>query len=174
MSQTTPSEVYEKLRGLLSYDPETGEFRWLASRRNGKGLIPGSINGDGYLQIQTGDETYKAHRLAWLYVHGVWPAKQLDHINGIRTDNRIANLREATNAENGQNRAIARNNRSGHKGVTADKRSGKWKAYIKINKRMKHIGYFHNLDDAVAARVKAKAELHTFHPSDPTKESNNA
>jgi hypothetical protein len=157
----------ERLRELLSYDPDTGFFRWVV-KRNGVPVGPEirSVDKEGYVQIRVDQRKYYAHRLAWLYVHGRWPADQLDHISGIRSENRIANLREATNAENGQNCVVRRNNASGHPGVSWDKQCGKWRARIKVNRKGIHLGKFDNIGDAIAARAKAKAELHRFHPTD--------
>lgn len=109
----------ETLRALLDYDPETGVFtnRFRRSHRAPKGCAVGGRNGPGYTLIRLNGRTYLAHRLAWLWVHGRWPADQLDHINGIRNDNRISNLREACNAQNCANRRVHKNNRIGVKGV---------------------------------------------------------
>ena len=160
-------DVLAVIRGLLSYDPETGVFRWL---KGGHGIVSGAaagaIGGGGYLQFRIDGRKHYAHRLAWLYVYGRWPEDQIDHINGIRSDNRIANLREATRAENQQNRAIQRNSTSGAIGVNWHKRNKKWRAEIKKHGKRTHVGYFDSIEDAVAARIKAKAEIHTFQPFD--------
>ena len=96
----------EMLRSLLSYDPETGEFRWRISRgRVSVGDIAGSHpNRVGYLRIMLGDVEYRAHRLAWLYIYGKWPELVIDHIDRNKTNNRIANLRDVSHAENMRNR----------------------------------------------------------------------
>lgn len=160
----------ERLRELLSYDPETGLFRRKVALCNSVkvGEIAGGDDGQGYIKIRVDGKLYKAHRLAWLYVNGVWPEDELDHINGLRPDNRIANLREATHAENGQNRAIPRNSTSKHHGVGRDRRSGKWRARIKSRGVEVTLGYFENIEDAVAARANAKAEMHPFQPAERT------
>ena len=156
-----------RLRELLSYDPNTGIFCWQVSRGSGKrGLRAGRKNDEGYIEISIDSRFYKAHRLAWLYVHGCWPAEQMDHRNGVRTDNRIANLREATHAENQQNKAIHRNNTSGHPGVYWNKQSRKWQVQMRNAGRFLHLGYFDDFADAVAARVRAKAALHSPHPTE--------
>lgn len=157
-----------RLRELLSYDPETGIFRRLVSTsRNAKaGDVAGGLNSEGYVRISVDGSSYRAHRLAWLYVHGVWPSDQLDHWNGVRNDNRYKNLREATNAQNQQNYGIPKSNSSGHVGVSWHKGHRKWLARIKLGGHQRYIGHFANIEDAVAARAKAKAELHTFHPTD--------
>lgn len=166
-----PSDLTAKrLRELLDYDLETGTFRRKVSLCNSVkvGDTAGDHDGQGYLRMKVEGRQYKAHRLAWLYVHGCWPAKELDHINGVRSDNRIVNLREATTAENGQNRTIPRNNTSNHHGVGWDKRSNKWRARIKFGGRDFSLGSFSKIEDAISARAKAKAEMHRFQPTERT------
>ena len=109
-----------ELRRLLSYDPKTGDFRWRVSRGGGvrAGDLAGTLHSGGYWQIYVNNRLYLAHRLAWLYVYGKWPDKGIDHKNGIRTDNRICNLREATASQNGANKGRLTRNTSGFKGVS--------------------------------------------------------
>ena len=116
---TTPTRqelTAEKLRELLHYDPDTGIFtrKVRTANRVQVGDAAGCQNGHGYLLIMVQSRLYRAHRLAWLHTHGVWPEDQLDHVNRIRTDNRIDNLRAVTNKQNGQNRSTQSNNTSGH------------------------------------------------------------
>ena len=157
----------ERLRELLSYDPATGVFRWKVKKaqRINVGDIAGSLNSKGYLLIRIDNRNYRAHRLAWLHVHGEWPKNQLDHRNGVRPGNWIENLREATQAENNQNLALRRDNKSGHPGVGWSVRSHKWEAHIRVSGRKHHIGYFDHISDAVNARADAKADLHKFQPT---------
>lgn len=145
----------EKLRELLSYCLETGIFRWRVDRRGGAkaGSVAGRISSHGYQEIKINGKLHHAHRLAWLYVHGVWPSDQIDHINRVRTDNRIANLREATSAENSRNRSKYGNNTSGHVGVTWCKREQRWKAQIQHEGKMINLGYYDLKEDAIAARI---------------------
>ena len=165
MSQTELTA--ERLRELLSYDPETGVFRWIKARRAVTvGAIAGGEDGNGYLRIKINETKHLSHRLAWLYIHGEWPAQQMDHINGVRHDNRLVNLRQATPGENQQNVSAHRNNPSKQLGVDWYKPRNKWRARIKINRKETYLGIFEKLEDAVAARAKAKAELHTFQPFD--------
>lgn len=157
----------ERLRELLSYDPETGLFRWRVSRGRAKaGMSTGYVNNEGYSLIGIDQRLHKAHRLAWLYVHGVWPTDQLDHINNIRHDNRIANLREATNAENGQNRVKRVDNTTSKTGVCWYIKYNCWQARITVMGKRIHLGYFAKWEDAVDARTKAKSEHHKFNPAD--------
>ena len=112
MTDSKQELTAERLREVLAYDPDTGVFTWKArtspfSRVN-VGDVAGNLRRDGYIEICVDGRKHQSHRLAWLYVYGEWPADQIDHINGIRTDNRIANLREANNAENHHNLRKAR------------------------------------------------------------------
>ena len=140
-----------RLRDLLDYDPQTGAFIW---RRNC--ARAGHTDKRGYVYIQIDGRSYGAHRLAWLYVHGVWPGKMIDHGNAIKNDNRIANLEDVTNARNMQNiRAANSNSSSGYRGVCLV-RSGRWQADITRNGRKHWLGYFATALDAHAAYVRAK------------------
>ena len=154
-----------RLRELLSYDPETGVFR---RKTSAGGVAIGSIAGNddwnGYRRIRVHPHSHMAHRLAWLYVHGEWPKHEIDHINGVRDDNRIANLREATPAENQQNRARSRNNKSGFTGVSWHRQSNKWRAKIKVNRKVIWLGGFPDPESAAAAYAAAKANLHQYNP----------
>jgi hypothetical protein len=152
----------EALRELLAYDPETGEFVWLKSPRNSvpKGAVAGSLNGRGYTCITALGKVYRAHRLAWLHVYGSWPADDIDHINGEPTDNRIANLREATRSQNQANSRIRKDNSSGSKGVIWERRRQKWEAQIRVNGKRRHLGYFTCKEEA--ARAYAAAAKQAF------------
>ena len=158
---TTPANelTAEKLRMLLHYEPATGIFtrKVRTSTRVKVGDVAGCLNsGDGYLQIRLQSQRYKSHRLAWLYVYGVWPEDQIDHINRIRTDNRISNLREVSHKQNHQNRSKSSHNTSGHSGVSWYKQKSRWRAQITHNQKDIHLGLFTNLEDAIAARKAAE------------------
>lgn len=151
----------ENVRELLSYDPETGVFTWLttASNRRKQGQIAGCIcKRGGYVLIGYKGRIYGAHRLAWLYVHGSWPDRYIDHVNGNPTDNRIANLRLATPAENQRNRRRQNNNTSGYKGV--HRHQGMWRARIAVNGRHISLGLYHNPEDAHRAYAIAAERYH--------------
>jgi len=153
------------LTEILDYDANTGVYTRLTSYRQYKiGDRVGCINSDGYRQIKIKGKIYLEHRLAWLYVYGYLPTQQIDHRNGIKDDNRIGNLREATHSENQQNRGTHKNNSSGYTGVSFHKASGKWKAYIQKDGKLVHLGYHATPELAYATHLKAKAELHTFNP----------
>jgi len=156
----TKTITQDRLKALVSYDPKTGIFRWnMARRRCRPGDVTGCRMKQGYIAIRLDDVLYTAHRLAWLYVTGEWPKEQLDHINGDRSDNRIANLREATNAQNAQNRK-RRDNKTGFTGV--NKENNRWKAEIKVNYKKIRLGLFDTPEEAHAAYLKAKHGLHPF------------
>lgn len=151
----------ELVKEHLDYDPLTGIFLWKkpTNRNVIKGVVAGATDGLGYRTIAILGKRYMAHRLAWIYVHGTLP-KQIDHINMVRDDNRIANLRPATNAENNWNRKVQSNNRSGYKGVTYHKQTKKFHAKICANGIKKSLGYYGTAEEAHQAYVKASGELH--------------
>jgi len=157
----------ERLKELLNYDPETGIFVWKTKRgRCPAGAIAGSPNVDGHIKIRIDYNYYLAHRLAWLYVYGEFPASCMDHANRCPSDNKISNLRPATFKENQQNRKINKNNKSGHAGVYFDKFNLKWRAHIAVNSESISLGSFSTKDEAIKARREAKKKLHTFNPED--------
>lgn len=102
--------------------------------------------------------SYKAHRLAWLYIYGEWPSDQIDHINHIRTDNRIKNLRDASSYENSKNQSIPKNNTSGVLGVGWNKLGRKWRSNISVNGKRLHLGCFDYFIVACAVRKEAELE----------------
>lgn len=153
------------LKHRLKYDRSTGVFVWRNPskyRPEYKGRPAGSVDGRGYVQITIDGVGYKAHRLAWLYVHGVWPESLLDHKNGDRADNRLANLRPATHRVNAENRRTAR---SGHAigllGVVWRKRNQKFEARISVDKKYRYLGLFDTAEAAHQAYVAAKRQHHT-------------
>ena len=153
----------ERLKERLHYNPETGVFTRVKTVRNAVkvGDVAGTIDHYGYRKIQIGGKIYSAHRLAWLYVHGVWPANQIDHINGTRDDNCFANLREATIGENQHNRRNARSdNKSGFLGVSPD--YGKYRAQIGHHGKKIYLGAFLTPELAHSAYVEAKRKIHQF------------
>ena len=151
----------ERLKELLNYDPATGIFTWRVAARNSIriGQQAGTPHPRGYMIIGIDDSRFKAHRLAWLYVHGEMPPAELDHINRIPNDNRIANLRLADRYTNTQNTGMQKNNTSGYRGVSWHKSQRKWRARISIRGKMNELGYFHSKDDA-AKRYEEVARVH--------------
>jgi hypothetical protein len=150
-----------RLRELLRYNPETGEFRWLkrVNQFARVGRIAGGVNKfGGYLHISVGGRAYLAHQLAWLYMTGEWCRPMIDHRDGNRLNNRWNNLRRATRSQNNANTPRQRNNLSGFKGVGL--RSGrKWRARICKNKRRHTLGTFSTPQAAHAAYVAAARRL---------------
>jgi hypothetical protein len=150
----------ERLRELLAYDAKTGLFTSLTKRGNqAAGAIASSVDGKGYIRVKLDGRDYRAHRLAWLYTYGVWPRDQIDHIDMVRTNNALLNLREATNSLNNANRGVARNNKSGLKGVRFDVGRRKWRAEIKKNGSAIHLGRFATAGEAATAYAAA-ASIH--------------
>jgi hypothetical protein len=145
----------ERLRELLHYDPETGLLTWRVSRGSSRaGDVAEGLDGRGYRRVRVDRSLYYAHRIAWLWMTGEWPADHIDHINGIPGDDRWANLRLATNAQNTANGGRRVTNKSGFKGVWWHKPTSKWRAAIMASGRSKHLGLF----DCPAAAHAAYAE----------------
>jgi hypothetical protein len=156
-----------ELKELLHYDPLTGVFTNACQRgtRGASGAVTGSVDRKGYVLIRVKSKSYFAHRLAWLYTHGVFLVADTDHIDRCPTNNRIANLRPATRSENCQNTKIHKDNTSGYKGVGWHKQQAKWQAQIMINGKRSRIGLFTNLADAAAAYAAAAVRLHPYRPA---------
>jgi hypothetical protein len=148
-----------ELKELLHYNPDTGIFTWLVNKAKTikAGSVAGTLTSSGYIHIKIDYKLYKAHRLAWLYVHGKFPEHHTDHINGIRNDNRIVNLREATFSQNIMNSKTQTKNTSGYKGVSFNIGKNKFESYVSFNHKKIHIGLFDTAKEANEARkVKAK------------------
>lgn len=149
-----------RLKELLSYNEKSGEFVWKISRgRNAKiGDLAGCKNLNGYWIIGVDHRPYRAHRLAWLFVFGLWPKADIDHINGVRTDNRIGNLREATRSENLANKKCQSNNRCGVKGVYLH-HDGRFRAQVRMNGKNIHLGLFDTAEQANSAYFEKAKQL---------------
>ena len=145
------------LKNFLNYNINTGIFTWKQKRgsRICVGDIAGSTSRFGYRCIKLFGTQYKAHRLAWLYVHGRFPIEQLDHIDGNRSNNILLNLREVTPLENQRNRKRNKNNKTGFTGVRWITDCSKWTAQIKISGECIVLGYYTDIISAVIARKKA-------------------
>lgn len=162
-------DVRAMMMALYRYDAETGIFLRVARQTRSRQIVPldhpveaGTFK-DGYLRISLFGKSFYAHRLAWLFVHGRWPKDQLDHINGDRSDNRISNLRECTDAENRQNWTRPKsNNPHGLIGVNWHAGANKFSAQIQINRKQKHLGLFETAEEAHSAYLAAKRSLHSF------------
>lgn len=154
----------DRFRELLSYCPHTGEFRRQVDKpHSAAGTIAGRVDEFGYRHITIDYTRYKAHRLAWFVTHGVWPGPQVDHIDGNPANNSIANLRPVVAAENGQNRQGAnKNSKSGLLGVVWHTAASKWMATISVDRKQRYLGLFPTAEQAHAAYLAAKRELHPF------------
>lgn len=150
----------ERVLGALSYNPETGVFSWRCASRNTKvGAEAGHIDDEGYRLIGLDGRVYRAHRLAWLVVHGQWPSKVIDHINGNRLDNRAANLRDVSISENHQNQANPKC-ANPYLGVSWQESRKKWRADICVGRVQRTIGRFDTKEAARDAYLEAKRQLH--------------
>lgn len=165
----------EQLRQLLRYDPETGKMFWLPrpremfptqrsfntwnSRFAGKEAFT-AITKEHYRFGTIFGHPFRAHRVAWAIYYGKWPDEFIDHKNGDTEDNRLENLREASNAENMQNAGRPSHNTSGYKGVSFYKPYQKWKASIRAFGKQVHLGYFDAPESAHAAYCEAAKQYH--------------
>lgn len=165
----------ELVRQLIRYEPETGNLYWLPRPESMfdaprdaiafNGRFAGreaftAIGSHGYKNGRVLGCTLLAHRLIWALETGHWPKDQIDHVNGIRTDNRIENLREASNSQNSMNQGVRADNTSGHKGVCWHSGAKKWRAYINLNGKRTHLGFFSCARMAGAAYAKANKTMH--------------
>ena len=162
-----PLPTAEEVRALLDYDPATGIFRWrkATARRVRVGDVAGTKKSDGYLVIGVNCGYYPAHRLVFLYVCGTWPTGQVDHVDGNRLNNRIANLREVSHSANQHN--VAKRKRptsSKYLGVHWATKPGGWVAQICRDGKKHYLGLFATQELAYGAYLRAKA---VFHPTQP-------
>ena len=152
----------ERLKELVSYNPETGVFVWISNNgmKAKAGNIAGRIGAYGYSVFSVDGRVYFAHRLAWLYINGEFPRNNIDHLNGVRDDNRIANLRDVTQQINCQNHRKQNGNKKELIGACFDKATGKYKAQIMHNGVNFHIGRFDTQEQAHMAYVETKRSIH--------------
>ena len=159
-------EIAQEIKNSLSYDSDSGILTWKWRDSKPKnvnvafaGKRAGSLNSTGYRSIRIEGIDYKEHRITWVLKTGSWPKDQIDHINGVRDDNRWENLREATESENKRNQRKARGS-SGVVGVFWEKNAKKWRSQIKPRGKIIHLGLFENKEDAVKARRAAEKEYY--------------
>lgn len=157
-----------KLSEILTYDPLSGSLFWLHriyarpsinSQLSGKPALH-SLTKDGYRHGKILGRTYLAHIVIWAITKGAWPDHEIDHKNGIRSDNRIVNLRRASSSQNSMNSKMYKNNKTGLKGVVFHRQSGKWRARISSNKKSTSLGLFSTPQDAHEAYKIASKEMH--------------
>jgi hypothetical protein len=163
MTNTKSLPSIDYLRQRLRYEPETGKLFWLdyegmpkrwRTRFAGKEAFTAD-DGEGYLRGGIDTHLFRAHRVAWALHYGEWPDDQIDHINGVRDDNRIINLRVVGILDNNRNKAMHSNNTSGVTGVVWYKPYCKWQTRIKVNGRTLFLGYFDSFEEAAAVRKEA-------------------
>lgn len=146
----------DRLRELLSYNPETGIFVWTKPRR---GVVVGAECGrlsvHGYREFRVDRVLYRASRMAVLYMTGEMPVVDVDHINRVRDDNRWINLRPCNASQNAANTIAKPSNKSGVKGVSFDAGRQKWLAQVRIKGKKTNLGRFDSLEDAALAYKKA-------------------
>ena len=148
----------EIARRLLRYDTASGELFWKVApcRRMKAGDRAGSPDRHGYIAVRINHKSYRAHRLAWLIHYGVLPDKEVDHIDGDRRNNSIANLRCVDSTENHKNYAVTDRNKSGCVGVSFDTDRSSWVSRITTHKKTIWLGYYHSFFDAVCSRKSAE------------------
>ena len=142
---------------ILSYNPETGEFKRLDGRKKCETT-------SRYKSIMVAGVRVASHRLAWAMHYGKWPDLFIDHIDGDTLNNCITNLRQCTSSENYQNRKLCKFNKFGFTGVSFHKATGKFVAQIQVDKKRKHLGIFNTAEEAAEAYRKSKRMLHHFQP----------
>ena len=150
-----------RAKHLFHYDCETGVFTWRncgLKKLNGQPTAT-SVGSHGYHQIYADGKMYVAHRVAWLYANGKWPKGYIDHVNGVKTDNRICNLREASQSLQNGNTKRRKSNRSGFKGVDFKVSHKKWRARIAFQGKHRLLGYFKTPELAHAAYRSAAREV---------------
>lgn len=152
----------ETLKRLVHYDPLTGFFTWLSPTNRGvkTGSRAGTVNGSGYRQIGINGKIYKEHRLAWLYVYGEFPDKDIDHLDRNPLNNSINNLRLAERSENQYNRSKPSGGKNPEKGVRLDPKNGKWRVCGSRNKKPVWLGYYDDLELAVLVISEFREKYH--------------
>lgn len=148
----------ERLKELLDYNPETGVFvnRVRRNNRAKAGDVTGCVGSCGYKRIQINGKLYLSHRLVFLYMEGYLPEHFVDHIDRNKLNNRWSNLRHVNHQCNLRNTGNHCSNKSGVKGVCLDKRNNKWKAYIKLDSKLRNLGHFNDFLEVVCHRLAAE------------------
>lgn len=169
--------TYHIARQIINVDFETGKLFWLprtpdffqtknhCAAWNARHAYDEAFtirHTKGYLTGRVLGQKYRAHRVIWLLATGAWPVDQIDHINGVRTDNRLVNLREATPSDNMRNMCVPRHNTSGVIGVSWCEQDQRWRARMHLGAKSLHLGQFRDIEDAIAAR-KAAEKFYNFH-----------
>jgi hypothetical protein len=150
-----------RARELFSYDPATGELRNLVNRKWAHaGALAGHLRrDDGSLRARIDGRRYQVDQVVWLVAYGAWPASLIGHINKVRSDNRLSNLRLSSRGESLRNAKLHKNNSSGFTGVSWEARRKLWLATIGVDNRAVYLGHFKDKDEAAAAYERARARL---------------
>lgn len=153
--------THDYLLSILDYNKLTGVFTWKVNKHRAyAGDVAGCENNSGYIKIGINNHEYRAHRLAWFYVHGKWPTSDIDHIDMNKSNNAISNLRLASKTENRQHVGIRKHNKCGFKGVWFDEKRKHFRVEIKNNKKRIYLGSFATPEEAHAAYCEAAKKLH--------------
>lgn len=153
----------ERLKELLHYDSETGEFTHKIRRAGVKyGSLAGTQHSEGYSMIRIDKTAHYAHRLAWLYVYGLHPKQQIDHINGVKADNRLRNLRDVSQSANQQNMKGPRKSKKDGQPLGVRSRNNRFSAIFTINGKQTWIGTYCTADLAHQAYLQAKKDNGMF------------
>lgn len=152
----------ERLKNLLTYERTTGLFYWKTSKGGAKkGKAAGTIMKSGYRYIGIDRRSYRAPRLAWLYIYGTFPVNEIDHIDGIKDNNGINNLRDCTRKQNSENKKAYKSSQTGFIGVSYREDAKKYIARVMHNGKNYHLGYFITKDLAIKEVAKKRRELFT-------------
>ena len=141
----------EQVKNLFNYNSKMGTITWTSGKFTGKEA--GWISNAGYRKVCIFGRDYQAHRIVWLYHNGYFPENGLDHINRNKSDNRIENLREATQSCNMINTGVRADNKTGVKGVYYNKMQERWHPRITLSGKKHHLGFYKNFHNAVLARL---------------------
>ena len=175
-TETLPDDLAERgltiaeARKWFRYDPDAGALYWAIRPSNAARMDrPAGKLERGYWSVMVNGRLYRAHRIIWAMHYGEWPDGQIDHINHIRADNRIENLRVVPHLDNHRNMSLFKNNTTGVPGVRFDVRYGSWTARITVNYKQINLGSYKTKEGAIAARKKAEVE-YGFHVNHGHKE----
>jgi HNH endonuclease len=157
------NELLDEINSLLSYSKEAGMMTWKVAKKKGSkiGDKAGSKEKFGYISLKLNGKYHKVHRLAWFMSYGVWPKGDIDHINGIRDDNRLCNLRDVTTRVNMQNQRKAMSvNKSGFLGVGKQNSYAKFRSRITVNGKCLYLGVYDTAEQAHKVYLDAKRKYH--------------
>lgn len=153
----------DDIKQIVAYDPKTGQFtrNWAGYGRS-IGDVVGNIAKDGYVYIPVKGTNFLAHRLAWLFIHGLWPVEDIDHMDRNKANNCAANLCAVSRGENLQNMIMPKHNTSGYIGASKRK-DGRWLSQLVVDRQHIHLGVYDTPLEAHLAYSKAKKQYHKYH-----------